>query len=44
MHIVPEMKAVLVDAKEMSDEWSVSSSKAVNTTVGKVMAVAEGMG
>jgi len=34
----------LVDAKEMSNNWSVTDSKAVNTTVGKVMAVAEGMG
>ena len=44
VHIVPDMKAVLVDANEMSHHWSVRQSKSVNTTVGKIMAVAEGMG
>lgn len=44
VHIVPNMKPVLVNAKEMSSNWQVRQSKAVNTTVAKVMKVAEDMG
>lgn len=44
VHIVPNSKAVITSSSNMSNEWSYHQSKGVNTTVGKVMAVAEGMG
>lgn len=38
------MKAVLEDGKKMSSNWSMKNSKPVDTTVVKVMDLAEGMG
>lgn len=44
VHIVPETKPVLVSSSQMSSNWQARKSKATNTTVGKIMALAESMG